>query len=248
MNGIILKWIAVRQDRMKIKREIFMRSVFPLICAGALAVTTGYAKEARSKNQIYFQGHASLRITTAENKVIYVDPFSGDGYDIPADLILVTHGHIDHNKVDLVKSRNEGCKIITHEDAVRNGEHKSFDLGYVKIEAVEAYNKNHSRENCVGYVLTFSDGVKVYFSGDTSTTEQMPKLKSRKIDYAFFCCDGNYNMDIAEAARCAKLVGAKHNIAYHMPPDKENPFDREFAKSFDAQGVIVVAPGETLSL
>jgi len=37
---------------------------------------------------LLYQGHASLRLTTAEGKVIYIDPYAGTGYDLPADLIL----------------------------------------------------------------------------------------------------------------------------------------------------------------
>jgi len=45
---------------------------------------------------MYYQGHGSYRFTLGDGRVVYVDPFAGDGYDVPADLILVTHGHGDH--------------------------------------------------------------------------------------------------------------------------------------------------------
>jgi len=66
-------------------------------------------------------GQASLRIVTAEGKVIYIDPYAGDDYDLPADLILVTHGHFDHCAVDKVQDRNEDCMVITHREAVEAG-------------------------------------------------------------------------------------------------------------------------------
>ena len=94
--------------------------------------------------RLLYMGQGSLRIVTAEGKVIYIDPFSGDQYDLPADLILVTHGHPDHNQIDLIENRNEDCRIITHEEALEGGEHQTFDFGYVTVEAVEAgYNKNY---------------------------------------------------------------------------------------------------------
>lgn len=46
---------------------------------------------------LLYMGQGSLRIVTVEEKVIYIDPFSGNSYDLPADLILVTHGHPAHN-------------------------------------------------------------------------------------------------------------------------------------------------------
>ena len=65
-------------------------------------------------------------------------------------------------------------------------EHQVFDLGYVTIEAVEAgYNRWHDVSECVGYVLTFSNGRSIYVTGDTSTMEQMPDMAEMEIDYAF---------------------------------------------------------------
>ena len=36
--------------------------------------------------KLLYQGHASLRLTTNSGKVIYVDPFAGEGYEPTADL------------------------------------------------------------------------------------------------------------------------------------------------------------------
>ena len=200
--------------------------------------------------KLLYMGHGSIRITTAEDKVIYVDPFVGNGYEPAADLILSTHGHYDHTAFDKIANRNEDCQTITWKEALEGGEHQTFDLGYAKVEAVEAgYNKNHNVKECVGYVITLSDGVKVYLSGDTSTTEQMPDLAEQNIDYAFFCCDGIYNMDTEEASKCAALVKAKHSIPYHMTAaDSGIFFDRAVAEQFEADGRIIVEEGEELEL
>ena len=169
------------------------------------------------KAKLLYMGHASIRITTPEDKVIYIDPFVGDGYGPAADLILVTHDHYDHTAMDKVENRNSDCEVITWKEALEGGQHHDFDLGYVNVKSVEAgYNKNHDVRKCVGYIITLSDGVKVYVSGDTSMTEEMSALDEEKIDYAFFCCDGVYNMDREEAAKCAAQVRAKHNIPYHI--------------------------------
>ena len=194
---------------------------------------------------LLFMGHASIRIVTPEDKVIYIDPFQGDGYDLTADLILVTHGHGDHSAMDKIEKRSDDCVTITHKEALVDGEHKTFELGYVTVEAVEAgNNKNHDINECVGYVLTFSNGKSVYISGDTSTTEQMSKLAEKEIDYAFFCCDGNFNMDVEEALRCAEMVGAKHNIPYHYDSGKLS--DSDIAEQFNADNRLIITPGEEL--
>ena len=196
---------------------------------------------------LLYQGHGSLRITTGDGKVIYVDPYAGTGYDKPADLILMTHGHGDHTKDELIATKNADCRKITWVEALAGGTHQTFDLGYVKVEAVEAgYNKNHNVTQCVGFILTFANGVQLYLSGDTSTTPQMDSFAARGLDYAFLCCDGIYNMGIAEASACAKKINAKHSIPYHMVPGK--PYDEDVAKQFEGPGRILLPAGEELVL
>ena len=95
-------------------------------------------------------------------------------------------------------------------------------------------------------MITFTDGVTLYVSGDTSTTDQMAELAERDIDYAFFVCDGIYNMDTEEASACAKLVNAKRSIPYHTAPGKL--FDAEKAEQFDAPNRLILPAGEKIFL
>lgn len=75
------------------------------------------------------------------------------------------------------------CRIIQYTDALENGKYKTFDLGFATVEAVQAgNNKNHDINVCVGWLITLSDGITIYATGDTSTTEQMGELAQRNID------------------------------------------------------------------
>ena len=205
-------------------------------------------EEAMKDPVLLYQGHASLRIVTGDDKVIYIDPFSGDGYDLPADLILQTHDHFDHKDLKKIKNRSDDCVVITQKEALKDGEYKNFDLGYVKVEAVQAYNKNHNKNSCVGYILTFSNDVSLYLSGDTSATEQMAEFAGRNLDYAFYCCDGVYNMNVAEASECATMIGARVNIPYHTGSAAVTDFDAANAEKFIAPGATILTPGSELEL
>ena len=201
------------------------------------------------KDKLLYMGQASIRITTAEGKVIYIDPYVGNGYEPAADLILVTHSHYDHNGVEKVVNRNLDCRIITWKEALEGGKHQTFDLGFAAVEAVEAgYNRWHSVKECVGYIVTLSDGISIYVTGDTSKTKQMPELAEKSIDYAFYCCDGIFNMDLNEAAECAALVGAKHDVPYHMLAQDGVYFDRKRAEQFESPNLLIIDEGEEIEL
>ena len=187
---------------------------FGLFCTGLL-----YSQEGQNmgrRDGFEFIGHASVKIITKDGVVIYIDPaFKGD-YSQPADIILVTHGHSDHNQVDLVTKKDD-TKIITHAEALIDGEYKTFGILGVKITAVQAYNARHNINECVGYLLEY-DGIKVYHAGDTSKTDQMAELGKIGLDYVFLPIDGVYNMDPAEATECAEILNAKTYFPMHNDP------------------------------
>ncbi len=222
-----------------------------LCCILALVLLLGCCgsvlAESPPSHKLLYQGHASLRIVTSEGKVIYIDPYAGKGYDLAADLILITHNHDDHNATKLIKNRNEDCQVISNKKGLVKGEYQTFDLGYATVEAVQAgNNRNHSIKECVGWVITLSGGVTIYVSGDTSTTDQMAELGARNLHYAFIVCDGRYNMGMDEAIACAKRVNAQHTIPYHMAPGKL--FDQKKAELFDVPNRLIIPAGEEIIL
>ena len=192
--------------------------------------------------RLLYQGHGSYRITTGEGRVIYVDPYAGEGYDLPADLVLVTHEHYDHNAVDKVELKEDG-RILRAADTLKDGIYRRVDLGWIQVQAVEAYNQNHPKESCVGYILEW-DGIRLYASGDTSETEEMSRLP--RLDYALLPIDGVYNMDAAEAVRCAVKMDARYVIPIHVKPGAL--YDRAMAEKFNAPNRLMVEPGETIQL
>lgn len=196
-----------------------------------------------NKLKMEYLGHGSLKLFF-NDKVCYIDPYAGDDYKEPADLILVTHQHPDHNQISLVK-QNDGCKIYQNFDAIGpNGYNKAEFYG-MEVESVEAYNNNHKKEECVGYILRIN-GKTIYVAGDTSKTKQMETFKDYNIDYAFLPMDGKFNMNIDEAVECAKLINAKHTIPYHTSPGEL--FNLERAKKFDAKSTLIMRPYDIIDL
>lgn len=200
---------------------------------------------------LLYLGHGSLRLTTDAGKTIYIDPFmspdgqgSSKGYEVPADLVLVTHQHYDHTGTEKMPHA-AGCVVWqngdSHPDATTYLTQVFLD-GAVEVQAVEAYNHHHRKDECVGYVVRV-DGLTLYFSGDTGPTNQMRELAGMGIDYAFLPCDGIYTMTPEEAAECATLVGARHNVPVHMKPVE--PYSEQVARRFAAAApnALLVRPG-----
>lgn len=71
----------------------------PFFTLGVLAVAAG---QGSAGAELTYFGRSSVKIKTASGLVVYIDPYAPGDYSEPADLILVTHGHIDHNRVKLI--------------------------------------------------------------------------------------------------------------------------------------------------
>jgi L-ascorbate metabolism protein UlaG (beta-lactamase superfamily) len=182
--------------------------------------------------KITFIGHGTL-IFNFDGKVIYVDPFSNlaDYTILPkADLILLTHEHMDHLDLKALNAiRTEKTVVVLTETCSKqvqggivmmNGDVKTVEG--LKIEAVPAYNIIHKGDSDQpfhpkgignGYIITFSDK-RVYVAGDTENTPEMKILKN--IDIAFLPMNLPYTMTPEMVADAAKAFKPKILYPYHF--------------------------------
>jgi L-ascorbate metabolism protein UlaG (beta-lactamase superfamily) len=182
--------------------------------------------------QITFLGHGSLMFTF-KKLVIHVDPFSqvADYSKLPkADLILVTHEHMDHlDPMAMTHIQTRNTKVIYTEACskgqpggvvMHNGDEQV--INDLRIQAVAAYNILHKRENGQpyhprgagnGYVITFGDQ-RVYVGGDTENIPEMKDLKD--ISVAFLPMNLPYTMTPAMTAEAARSFHPKILYPYHF--------------------------------
>lgn len=182
-----------------------------------------YIPTSQGELAINFIGHASLMFEY-RGRVIHLDPWSpmGDYPSLPdADLILLTHEHIDHldpaaieeiSTPETVLVYTESCSgLYGGGNIMRNGD--TMNLFGISIEAVPAYNIHRKRTDgslyhpkgvSNGYIITFGD-VRVYCAAETEIIPELSDISD--IDIAFFSMNMPYNMipeDVAEAARIVK--------------------------------------------
>jgi L-ascorbate metabolism protein UlaG (beta-lactamase superfamily) len=182
--------------------------------------------------EITFIGHATLMFSF-DGKTIHVDPWGklADYSKLPkADIVLVTHDHVDHfDRKAIKQATNERSVVVLTQECekqggkgivMKNGDVKTIDG--IRIEAVPAYNivnkrpdgrPYHPKGVGNGYLLTFGD-TTVYVAGDTEDTPEMKKL--RGVDVAFLPMNLPYTMTPEMVAEAAKAFMPKILYPYHF--------------------------------
>jgi len=200
----------------------------------------------QASDSLQYIGHASMKIKTSDEKIIYIDPYHTPGdYSDSADIILVTHSHQDHNNVSLVNQKFS-CVVITYAEANLSGILQNFNIDNIKIYAVPAYNQNHNRNQCVGYVVEFN-GVKLYHTGDTGKIPEMEDLADSNITYILIPVDSIFTMSPQEATEAAEMIQADFSIPMHTEPPPDD-YNEDKVSRFTPANRLLVRNGETIAL
>jgi L-ascorbate metabolism protein UlaG (beta-lactamase superfamily) len=174
---------------------------------------------------IHWLGNSAFRIED-DMLQIYIDPFKIRENLPKADVIFISHPHFDHFSMeDIDKIRKAETTIVAPGDAASKiGEgtvtvipDQDYNIRGIKVSTVPAYNidkKFHlKKNNWVGYILTLSDGQKIYHAGDT---DFIPEMNAISTDIALLPCGGTYTMTAREALEAANKIKPKILIPMHF--------------------------------
>ncbi|RAJ00303.1 L-ascorbate metabolism protein UlaG (beta-lactamase superfamily) [Chitinophaga skermanii] len=189
------------------------------------------------------------------------------------DLILVTHGHRDHKDVNLPAiAKKYNSTIIAHpivrfrllEEGVPASQFEMLNLGgsfeYMEmtITMVNAFHVsqiNITEEQIgyehhpVGFIVKCSDGVSIYFAGDTCVFGDMKLIHDiYQFQIAALPIGDRFTMGPLEAAHATRIMNVKHVIPFHygtMPYFTGTPGKFiELTKNIQGLQVHVMQPGD----
>lgn len=225
-------------------------------------------------DKLLWYGHGTIGLELGGHHVL-VDPFftgnpaaSTTADRVPADFILISHGHGDHVADAVTVAKRTGATVIgnfelmnwfnsqgvekTHAQHLGGGHQHPF--GHVKLTLAlhgSALPDGTYGGNPSGFLITTKANNRIYVACDTGLFGDMQLIGDEGLDLAVLPIGDNFTMGPADARRAVKLLRPKHVVPVHY-----NTWDliaqdaRTWAKQVQAESganVHVLKPGESFS-
>ena len=221
-------------------------------------------------------GHATFRIETPGGKTVIIDPWIMGNPMCPpnekevkkVDVLLCTHAHGDHigDALEIAKKHNPVVVGIYElglwfekkgvKQVAGMGKGGTQTVGDLKVTMVHADHSCgiedgdqviYGGETC-GYVIEFSNGIRIYHAGDTAVFGDMQIIRELyKPSIAMLPIGDHYTMGPREAAYACKLLRPKTVIPMHFgtfPVLTGKP--SELKKLVKGVEVVEMKPGQTI--
>jgi L-ascorbate metabolism protein UlaG (beta-lactamase superfamily) len=197
--------------------------------------------------KITYYGHACFSVQVGSRHLLF-DPFITPNElarqinvnAIPANYILVSHGHADHLLDAAAIAKRTGATVISNFEItvwfgkqgvpkthpLNHGGACRFDFGRVKyVNAIHSSSLPDGSYggNPGGFVVETAEG-NFYYSGDTALTLDMKLIgESTRLNFAALPIGDNFTMGVADAITAAEWVGCDQVLGLHydtFPPIK----------------------------
>jgi L-ascorbate metabolism protein UlaG (beta-lactamase superfamily) len=220
-------------------------------------------------------GHAALLLEVG-GKTLLVDPFitgnpaaTTTADKLPADYILISHGHSDHVGDAVAIARRTGATVIsnyeiatwfqaqgltTHAQHIGGGH--QFPFGYLKLTMAlhgSAMPDGSYGGNPCGFLLS-AEGHKVYLACDTGLFGDMKLFthEGAPLSLAVLPIGDNFTMGPDDAVIAAEFLHAKVVVPVHYNTfELINQDANAWAKRVEARTsskVTVLKPGQSLQI
>ncbi|GAA4837102.1 metal-dependent hydrolase [Algivirga pacifica] len=227
--------------------------------------------------KITYYGHSCFGVEVM-GKYLLFDPFitpnelakNIDIQKIPADYILLSHGHGDHVADVVPIANNTRAQVIGVYEVVgwfqeKHGIENIMGMntgGHVTLSEniqIKLINAVHSSSmpdgsyggNPVGFVISSPEGT-FYYAGDTALSFDMKLIPMEfSIDFAFLPIGDFYTMGINDAVQAAQYIETKQVIGMHYDTMPVIKIDRGNAiEAFQQQEIQLHLPsiGDSIQL
>jgi L-ascorbate metabolism protein UlaG (beta-lactamase superfamily) len=192
--------------------------------------------------RVRWLGHACL-LLESDGRNLLIDPFltgnpmaAAKPDQVPADFILVSHGHGDHVGDTEAIARRTGATVICNYEisewfrakglkvhGQQHGGGFQHPFGRVKLTLAfhgSALPDGSNGGNPCGFLFYLNDGKKVYDAADTGLFGDMKLIGEEGIDLAILPIGDNYTMGPDDALRAVKMLQPKKVLPIHY-----NTFD-----------------------
>lgn len=252
-------------------RTEFNVAFIPWVAASVSRRYNRFSKGSYMKTTYY--GHSCFSVAVA-GKTLLFDPFitpnplasAIDIQQLPADFILVSHGHVDHlaDAVEIAK-RTNALVVANFEVAtwlnkmgaprIQPMNHGgAVNLSFGRVKFVNAIHSSTMPDgspggNPGGFVVETGEG-GFYYSGDTALTLDMKLIgEAMKLRFAALCVGDNFTMGPGDAVKAAAFVGCDQVLGVHFDTFPPIKIDHAAAQQqFQAAGktLHLLRPGETV--
>ena len=183
---------------------------------------------------------------------------------VPADYVLISHGHEDHLADVETIVRRTGAQLISNYEIIvwfgnkgltnghplNHGGGWTFEFGRVRyVGAVHSsmLPDGSNGGNPGGFVIESAEG-NFYYSGDTALTLDMQLIgDSVPLKFAVLCIGDNFTMGTDDAIKAAEFVRCDRILGVHFDTFPPIKIDRHVAvEKFKAAGkdLVLLNPGE----
>jgi len=164
--------------------------------------------------KVKWLGHACFLLTSEEGLRVITDPYAvGGGINYSpikeaADIVVISHGHADHNNVSAVRGKPEVIKG----SGIRTAKG-------VQFRGIATYHDaSQGKQRGTNTVFCFSlEGIKLCHLGDLGHLLGQAQISEiGVVDILFIPVGGFYTIDAAEASQVCNQLKSKVTIPMHF--------------------------------